>query len=100
MSGANDQNVIIAHRRAILSFFCCRVIGPLSRGWQADIGGRNEPGGRCASSDRAADHAGEAGGKGAGVGGKLRSEGRRVGKECVSTCGARWSPYNYKKKRI
>src|SRR3546814_19344945 len=24
----------------------------------------------------------------------LRSEGRRVGKECVSTCRTRWSPYN------
>src|SRR3546814_20216086 len=26
-----------------------------------------------------------------------RSEARRVGTECVSTCRARWSPYNYKK---
>src|SRR3546814_18808266 len=25
-----------------------------------------------------------------------RSEGRRVGKECVSTCRSRWSPYPYK----
>src|SRR3546814_2475621 len=25
-----------------------------------------------------------------------RSEERRVGKECVSTCRSRWSPYNYK----
>src|SRR3546814_20801352 len=24
----------------------------------------------------------------------LRSEERRVGKECVSTCRSRWSPYN------
>src|SRR3546814_13720894 len=29
----------------------------------------------------------------------LRSEERRVGKECVSTCRSRWSPYNKKKKR-
>src|SRR3546814_11816384 len=28
----------------------------------------------------------------------LRSEERRVGKECVSTCRSRWSPYHYKKK--
>src|SRR3546814_12504893 len=28
----------------------------------------------------------------------LRSEERRVGKECVSTCKSRWSPYNSKKK--
>src|SRR3546814_17799154 len=27
-----------------------------------------------------------------------RSEERRVGKECVSTCRSRWSPYNVKKK--
>src|SRR3546814_19728497 len=29
----------------------------------------------------------------------LRSEERRVGKECVSTCRSRWSPYPYKKQR-
>src|SRR3546814_19345369 len=28
----------------------------------------------------------------------LRSEERRVGKECVSTCRSRWSPYHKKKK--
>src|SRR3546814_11232418 len=27
------------------------------------------------------------------------SEERRVGKECVSTCRSRWSPYNEKKKK-
>src|SRR3546814_14886737 len=27
-----------------------------------------------------------------------RSEERRVGKECVSTCRYRWSPYHYKKQ--
>src|SRR3546814_16151777 len=30
----------------------------------------------------------------------LRSEERRVGKECVSTCRSRWSTYHYKKKKI
>src|SRR3546814_15806158 len=30
----------------------------------------------------------------------LRSEERRVGKECVSTCRSRWSPYHSKKKRL
>src|SRR3546814_15046428 len=30
--------------------------------------------------------------------GHERSEERRVGKECVSTCRSRWSPYHYKKK--
>src|SRR3546814_19727621 len=29
---------------------------------------------------------------------KDRSEERRVGKECVSPCSSRWSPYHYKKK--
>src|SRR3546814_17722993 len=28
----------------------------------------------------------------------VRSEERRVGKECVSKCRSRWSPYHYKKK--
>src|SRR3546814_20155758 len=28
-----------------------------------------------------------------------RSEARRVGKECVSTCKSRWSPFHYKKKQ-
>src|SRR3546814_20503926 len=28
----------------------------------------------------------------------LRSEARRVGKECVRTCRSWWSPYHYKKK--
>src|SRR3546814_13081837 len=28
-----------------------------------------------------------------------RSEERRVGKECVSTCRSRWSPYHYKKNK-
>src|SRR3546814_17875188 len=27
----------------------------------------------------------------------MRSEERRVGKECVSTCSSRWAPYHYKK---
>src|SRR3546814_16404639 len=29
-----------------------------------------------------------------------RSEERRVGTECVSTCRSRWSPYPYKKTKI
>src|SRR3546814_18819650 len=28
---------------------------------------------------------------------RIRSEERRVGKECGSTCRSRWSPYHYKK---
>src|SRR3546814_14205360 len=30
----------------------------------------------------------------------IRSEERRVGKECVSTCRSRWSPYHSKKNTI
>src|SRR3546814_14690414 len=30
---------------------------------------------------------------------RQRSEERRVGKECVSTCRSRWSPYHKKKKK-
>src|SRR3546814_18186744 len=33
-----------------------------------------------------------------GRGEQYRSEERRVGKECVSTCRSRWSPYPYKKQ--
>src|SRR3546814_13335640 len=29
----------------------------------------------------------------------IRSEERRVGKECVSTCRSRWSEYHYKTKK-
>src|SRR3546814_11696494 len=29
----------------------------------------------------------------------IRSEERRVGKGCVSTCRSRWSPYHYKTKQ-
>src|SRR3546814_13148223 len=29
-----------------------------------------------------------------------RSEERRVGKECVSPCRSRWSPYHSKKKKV
>src|SRR3546814_16293224 len=36
---------------------------------------------------------------GGGVDGMApRSEERRVGKECGSTCRTRWAPYHYKKK--
>src|SRR3546814_14658446 len=34
------------------------------------------------------------------AGSSPRSEERRVGKECVSTCRSRWSPYHYKKKTL
>src|SRR3546814_15702665 len=55
------------------------------------------------SSDLALRHArGEGGGRlgrGRHRGGGDRSEERRVGKECVSTCRYRWSPYHYKNNK-
>src|SRR3546814_17047209 len=30
---------------------------------------------------------------------RVRSDERRVGKECVSTCRSRWSPYQYKNNK-
>src|SRR3546814_8362807 len=36
---------------------------------------------------------------GSGPSGETKSEERRVGKECVSTCESRWSPYDEKKKK-
>src|SRR3546814_15430910 len=40
-------------------------------------------------------HCGRGGGPGsAGGGHRYRSEERRVGKECVSTCRSRWLPYH------
>src|SRR3546814_15121706 len=44
---------------------------------------------RTASIDRLAHEVGRA---------RNRSEERRVGKECVSTCRSRWSPYHSQKK--
>src|SRR3546814_12779978 len=66
------------------------------------IYGRGAPDALCGAGD-------ESGGRGR-HGGNLaryrrsaatsapRSEERRVGKECVSTCRSRWSPYHKKKK--
>src|SRR3546814_14408895 len=34
------------------------------------------------------------------AGSAYRSEERRVGKECVSTCRSRWSPFHKKQKKI
>src|SRR3546814_11352561 len=45
---------------------------------------------------QAPDHEGQADDRHAEIA-DMRSEERRVGKECVSTCRSRWSPYHYKK---
>src|SRR3546814_7850084 len=51
----------------------------------------NPPAGTYRQSNRAK------GSSGRSANGFRRSEERRVGKECVSTCRSRWSPYHYKK---
>src|SRR3546814_6561886 len=57
---------------------------------RADPGGGG--GGRCRLGDLGAAAAAP-GDRRAGRGVPARSEERRVGKECVSTCRSRWSPY-------
>src|SRR3546814_7161085 len=44
--------------------------------------------------DRGADRYPAPSGRGAADGARARSEERRVGKECVSTCRSRWTPYH------
>src|SRR3546814_19862577 len=55
--------------------------GQAERRHDGDVQNReDQPAGRVSTDDR-------------------RSEERRVGKECVSTCRSRWSPYHYKKTK-
>src|SRR3546814_4688673 len=57
--------------------------------WSSDV---------CSSDLSPTSTPGDPGGVGAagnaGSGRRQRSEERRVGKECVSTCRSRWSPYH------
>src|SRR3546814_12432669 len=65
-----------------------RETGPLVRpGGASDefIDQRTPPVGVCHHDDSFA---------GKGIDHDVRSEERRVGKECVSTCRSRWSPYH------
>src|SRR3546814_16960790 len=78
--------------------------------WSSDVCSSDllaRPGRRLARLDWRADRipVGREAGAAAGVaqpgfGDADRSEERRVGKECVSTCRSRRSPYHYKKKSI
>src|SRR3546814_11325778 len=52
---------------------------------------------RAGERDRAARQAGRSKEIRGSTPGSARSEERRVGKECVSTCRSRWSPLHYKK---
>src|SRR3546814_14504013 len=51
-----------------------------------------------ADDDDRGGHAAQTTGRPLPLGCPVRSEERRVGNECVSTCRSRWSPYHYKKK--
>src|SRR3546814_9355920 len=61
--------------------------GPGNRPWPPT--GVADPGGGTGRAELGADQGPDAG---------VRSEERRGGKECVSTCRTRWSPYPYKTK--
>src|SRR3546814_2534342 len=73
------------------------VVGPADRDADHDRLAVGDP--RFRAHDRrmhdplTVDHAAEAARPG-GVDDRRRSEERRVGKECVSTCRSRWSPYH------
>src|SRR3546814_15138501 len=63
--------------------------------WQADLEKRSSQDQSGGNSTKVADPQEQAAYE-APMG---RSEERRVGKECVSTCRSRWSPYHYKKNK-
>src|SRR3546814_21062244 len=78
---ANDPQLADNERLHILAarFFQAQAIGSL-----------------CKSAPLVLTRLGHIKGK---SGDRIRSEERRVGKECVSTCRSRWSPYNSKKRK-
>src|SRR3546814_15503057 len=61
------------------------------KAWRAPVGEAGEVGATRARSLRALYGTGLLTGL---SNPKLRSEERRVGKECLSTCSSRWSPYH------
>src|SRR3546814_13805345 len=63
----------------------CEPIGALAGAEDSKVAARSLRGGRRRSFHNP-------------LSGCHRSEERRVGKKCVSTCRYRWSPYLYKKK--
>src|SRR3546814_17005368 len=83
-----------------------KVVGGVSAVLGIDRGDEQEAGRRLGDGHALAlDFLREQGGRGlelvldldlgdVGIGALLRSEERRVGKECVSTCRSRWSRYN------
>src|SRR3546814_15001692 len=77
-AGAMDEHVAAAHLRGFVEDLAAAAAGADRR-----------LAGRAVLADDTADH-----GDFDHVGESPRSEERRVGKECVSTCRYRWSPYH------
>src|SRR3546814_14376544 len=85
------------------------VGGVGARGDARLVGGAG--GGAALREDKRSRHGGDEGDGGEGgnaahegspageTDARRRSEERRVGKECVSTCRSRWSPYHSKKNK-
>src|SRR3546814_4046568 len=69
---------------------CSSDLGGACRGWRCRWGGHCSRQAACLP---------RAGASCRSRGSAWRSEERRVGKECVSTCRSRWSPYHYKKQK-
>src|SRR3546814_3156162 len=61
---------------------------------QAAADALSDPAGRMKVSAGRSLRPGDSGSRVADLRHALRSEERRVGKECVSTCRSRWSPYH------
>src|SRR6188474_3681540 len=77
----------------IFFFFKHKTAYELSlRDWSSDVCSSDLPRTRPTDRRRQACSARPRGPRG-------RSEERRVGKECVTTCRSRWAPYHYKKKK-
>src|SRR3546814_14608739 len=68
----------------------------VGRGGGGSAVGRGAPSSTSLRVSGAVERVGRAFPRAVGAGG-ARSEERRVGKECVSTCRSRWSPYTLKK---
>src|SRR3546814_17178001 len=76
----------------------CDIDGPLDAFDAIPmVGGGGHIGGRCVDPCEPERSGIDFGHRPRGPG--KRSEERRVGKECVSTCRSRWWPVNYKKKQ-
>src|SRR3546814_14167706 len=77
----NVQMALLAHHRRVYSFWV-----PAARRYRSQAMHLLEQVGMAGQADRPCSEL--------AYGDVKRSEERRVGKECVSTCRSRWSPYH------